>query len=91
MSEVKIVSLKPIGYFASGEPRYEFDTSFPTKNVRPLGRPMATPDEAFEVGRKYIESWEHDTFPGGMGQAIGVVALPDGKFDAVINTYYSFS
>jgi hypothetical protein len=91
MSKVEIVSLTPIGYYMGGEPRYNFHTSFPSKNVRALGQPRATPEEAFEEGKKFVDEYQKSTFPGGMGTVIGVTKLGDGKFDAVVNTYYSFT
>jgi hypothetical protein len=91
MSEVKIVSLKPTGYYANGDPMYEFNTSLPSKNVRALGQPKETPEEAFEAGEKFVDEYQRSTYQCGSGTVIGVTELPDGKFDAVVNTYYSFS
>ena len=88
---VRVVSLTPTGYYANGDPIYEFYCSLPSRNVRTLNQPKATPEEAFEAGSEFVDEYHRTTYGSGTGTVIGVVKLHDGKFDAVINTYYSFS
>lgn len=88
---VKILDLTPVSRYMDGSPVYSFHTSFPSRGVRKLGAKHPTPDGAFEQGQGYVADFRRSSYPGGMGEVLGVVKSEDGQYHAVINTYYSFS
>jgi len=89
MSKGRILNLTPIGKYANNSPAYNFHNPFPGP-VRTLDKVFDSTDSAYEYGRDYIRNYERTNFPGGMGVCLGVVAC-QGGYQAVINTYYSFS
>jgi len=85
---MNLLDMKPTGHYSGGEPIYSFPTSFPSKGVRCLDAANDTPEAALERGKKYIQDYEAQNRYAHMGQCLGVT-LKDGKYYAVINTYYS--
>lgn len=66
-------------------------SSFPDKGSVYENLEAPSIDEAEENGRNYIKNYEHRTWPGGMGQLIGVVKTDEQAYSPVISTYYSNS
>lgn len=89
MSKVPILNLTPIGKFADNSPFYNFHNPFPGA-ARTLEEVFQTAEDAFDHGHKYCRNYETESFPGGMGVCLGVVAC-QGGYQAVVSTYYSFS
>jgi hypothetical protein len=87
MSSAEIREIDP----SSGYTRYINGTmvrsSFPGSGHR-AGKVKATKEDAYDAGKVMIKEYEQNSFPGGMGQVLGVVEV-EGGFDSVVNTYYS--
>lgn len=88
MGQIPIVSLKPKDYYYGGDPIYEFTTSYPSRGVRKLQSGFDTPEEAWADAKTYMKNYLQGSWPGGMGQVIGVTER-DGQYFGVVNTYYS--
>jgi hypothetical protein len=88
MSKFKILDLTPVGRYADGSYFYKFHNPFPSSGFTKLPENFNTPEEAFEHGKTYVANYERNTFPGGMGECLGVVNDND-SYQAVIATYYS--
>lgn len=56
--------------------------------VHPEGK-SGKPAIAEQNGRAIIISYERQSWPGGMGQLLGVTEVSPGLFAPVISTYYS--
>jgi hypothetical protein len=55
-----------------------------------LDKAFSNAEDAYAFGKQHVKDYERDMFPGGMGVCLGVVKR-DKNYQAVINTYYSFS
>ena len=87
---IQVLDLTPVGRYANGSPVFKgFHTSFPTRNVRAVGDELATPEEAFATARQVVADYEKADTYGNMGEALGVIELPGGKYRGVVNTYHS--
>jgi hypothetical protein len=74
---IAVVSMKPIGYYASGDPYYEWHCSYPTSGVR-LTETFETMQQAYDEACQLLRGYElRDPF-GNMGSVIGVTAVENG-------------
>jgi len=87
---VPVLDMTPTGSYGDGSPRYKFHTSFPSRNVRVLAVPFATPEEAWKDGIAAIRAYENRDPYGNMGETLGVTRR-GGMYHAVINLYHSGS
>ena len=88
---IKILDMKPQGYYADKTPFYNFHNPFPRKPTI-LARTHSSPEEAFQEGLAWAKKYEKDTFPGGMAYCLGVAQSSDSDgYQAVVSHYYSNS
>ena len=86
---IKILDMKPQGYYADKTPFYNFHNPFPRKPTV-LDITHSSPEEAFQEGLAWAKKYEKDTFPGGMACCLGVVKSSDiDAYQAVVSYYYS--
>lgn len=85
-----MLNMKPTGWYADGSPIYEFHTSFPSRNVRPMPEGHATPEKALAVAKTFVQNYERADPYGNMGEALGVAQKEgDDLYYGVVNTYHS--
>ena len=85
---IRVLDLTIKSRYVDGSPWYDFHTSFPSRGVRKLTESHPTKEGAFEQGKEYIRDYQKSSFPGGMGEVLGVTEV-EGRYHAVVNTYYS--
>lgn len=88
LAKPPILDMTPTGYYAGGEPRYKFHTSFPSRGVRVVGDVQTDPTAALADGASAVRAYEQRDPMGNMGQVCGVTAV-DGGYRAVICLYHS--
>lgn len=86
---IKILDMKPQGYYVDKTPYYNFHNPFhriPTI----LDKMHASVEDAYKEGLDWAKKYEQDQFPGGMACCLGVTHSPanDG-YKAVVSYYYS--
>ena len=65
--------------------------SLPNEGIVHAEGKSGQPEIAEQNGRAIIISYERQSWPGGMGQLLGVTELSPGMFAPVISTYHSGS